>query len=128
MLEQCYEVTDCVLRVEPDASSVETSRYGTVPALEATAIWHDDRSELVILAVNRHRTEPLDLEVELPRMRLTRCLDQWTLTGPDAAAKNTVDATERVSPRPLAGVTLEGGLLRAALPPLSWNVLRLDTT
>ena len=55
-------------------------------------------------------------------------LDQWTLTGPDAAAKNTVDATERVSPRPLAGVTLEGGLLRAALPPLSWNVLRLDTT
>jgi len=117
-----------VLRVEPDASSVETSRYGTVPALEATAIWHDDRGELVILAVNRHRTEPLDLEVELPRMRLTRCLDQWTLTGPDAAAKNTVDATERVSPRPLAGVTLEGGLLRAALPPLSWNVLRLDTT
>ena len=117
-----------VLRVEPEASSIETGRYGTVPALEATAIWHDDRGELVILAVNRHRTESLDLEVELPRMRLTRCLDQWTLTGPDATETNTMDAPERVCPRPLARVTLEGDRLRATLPPLSWNVLRLGAT
>jgi alpha-N-arabinofuranosidase len=117
-----------VLRVEPDASSIETARYGTVPALEATAVWHEDRAELVILAVNRHRTEPLDLDVELPRMNPARCLDQWTLTGPDAAATNTMDAPERVRPRPLAGVTLEGERLRATLPPLSWNVLRLGAT
>ena len=30
-----------VLRVELDAPRIETERYGSVPALEATAIWHD---------------------------------------------------------------------------------------
>ena len=114
-----------VLRVEPEASSIETGRYGAVPALEATAIWHDDRGELVILAVNRHRTEPLDLDVELPRMQLARCFAASTLSGPDAAATNTMDAPDRVRPEPLEGVTLEGDRLRATLPPLSWNALRL---
>ena len=114
-----------VLRVEPDGSSIDTARYGTVPALEATAIWHDERGELVILAVNRHRTEQLDLEVELPRDRDLACVEHSALAGPDAGATNTVEAPDAVRPQPVSGAAVEGTTLRVALAPLSWNVIRL---
>ena len=114
-----------VLRVEPDASTIATACYGTVPALVATAIWHDGRGELAILAVNRHRTEPLDLEVRLPRESDLACFEHSSLHSTDAGAANTIDARDAVRPRQLAGAAVEGALLRAQLPPLSWNVLRL---
>jgi alpha-N-arabinofuranosidase len=114
-----------VLRVEPDASSIDTMRYGTVPALEATAVWHDDRGELAILAVNRHRTEPLDLEVDLPRMVRLACVEHSTIDGPDPGATNTIGAPDAVRPRTVAGASVDGPQLRAQLPPMSWNVVRL---
>jgi alpha-N-arabinofuranosidase len=113
-----------VLRVEPDAPRIETERYGSVPALEATAIWHDGDGTLAILAVNRHRFEALDLDVDVARLGDVACLDHTTLDG-DPAATNTAGAPDTVRPRALAGAEVSGGHLRAQLPPLSWNVLRL---
>jgi alpha-N-arabinofuranosidase len=113
-----------VLRVELDAPRIETERYGSVPALEATAIWHDSDGTLAILAVNRHRSEALDLDVDVARLGDVACLDHTTLDG-DPAATNTAGAPDTVRPRALAGAEVSGGHLRAQLPPLSWNVLRL---
>jgi alpha-N-arabinofuranosidase len=114
-----------VLYVEPNASTIDTACYGTVPALDATAVWHDGRGELAILAVNRHRTEPLDLEVRLPCESGLACLGHSSLDSTDAGAKNTIEAPGAVRPRRLTGAAVEGARLRAQLPPLSWNVLRL---
>jgi alpha-N-arabinofuranosidase len=113
-----------VLRVESASPAVETARYGTVPALEATAVWHEERGELAVFAVNRNAREPLELEVAL--RDLERLAVQHTsLTGPDPSATNTKEHPYRVRPRLLEGAHLEGPRLRATLPPLSWNLVRL---
>jgi alpha-N-arabinofuranosidase len=114
-----------VLRVEPEASSIDTARYGTVPALDASAVWHDGRGELAVLAVNRHPREPLDLEVHLPRESALACFEHSTLDGTDAGATNTIETPDAIRPRRLSGAAVDGARLRAQLPPLSWNVLRL---
>ena len=114
-----------VLRVEPTSETIETTRYGAVPALEATAIWHEDRGELVVLAANRKTDEPLDLEVELRDLRDLAVVKHTTLAGPDPTLTNTKEQPDRVQPQPLDGAHLEGTKLRATLPPTSWNVVRL---
>jgi alpha-L-arabinofuranosidase len=117
-----------VLRIEADASTIVTARYGTVPALDATAIWNDGRGELAVLAVNRHRTEPLDLEVRLPPASGLACLEHRALHGTGAGATNTREAPDTVRPRSVTGASVDGGRLRAQLPPVSWNVLRLGAS
>ena len=47
------------------------------------------------------------------------------LTDRDLAAANTAAQPDRVVPSAGSGATVEGGVLRAELPPRSWNVLRL---
>jgi alpha-N-arabinofuranosidase len=116
-----------VLRVEAEASRIDTVRYGPVDALDATAVWHDERGELVILAVNRDRTRPLDLDVDVHGMGALVCLQHQTLAGPDPAATNTPEAPDAVRPRVVAGAAVDGARLRAQLPPMSWNLLRLAT-
>jgi alpha-N-arabinofuranosidase len=117
-----------VLRVEADASTIVTARYGTVPALDATAIWNDGRGELAVLAVNRHRTEPLDLEVRLPPASGLASVDHWALHGMDPGATNTRETPDAVRPRRVTGASVDGERLRAQLPPVSWNVLRLGAS
>jgi alpha-N-arabinofuranosidase len=113
-----------VLRVEPTSPTIDTARYGPVPALEATAIWREERSELAIFAVNRSVSEPLELEITLRDLNRL-AVQHTTLAGPDPQAANTKEHPNRVEPRPLEGTHIEGQRLRATLPPLSWNLLRL---
>jgi alpha-N-arabinofuranosidase len=113
-----------VLRVEPTSPTIDTARYGAVPALEATAIWREERGELAIFAVNRSVSEPLELEITLRDLNRL-AVQHTTLAGLDPQAANTKEHPNRVEPRPLEGTHLEGQRLRATLPPLSWNVLRL---
>jgi alpha-N-arabinofuranosidase len=114
-----------VLRVEPASPTIETARYGAASALEATAISHEDRGEIVILAANRNRDEPLELKVALRDLRDLAVVTHTTLTGPDPTLTNTKEQPDRVRPQPLDGAHLEGTQLRATLPPMSWNVVRL---
>ena len=44
----------------------------------------------------------------------------------DLKAVNTKDKPENVSPKPLKGVTVDGGKVRVTLRPASWNVIRLE--
>jgi alpha-L-arabinofuranosidase len=117
-----------VLRVEPESPGIETGRYGTVPALQATAVWHEDRGELVIFAANRNTDGPLELEVALRDLGELAVATHTTLTGPDLAATNTKEQPDRLRPQTLDGARLEGTRLRTTLPPMSWNVLRLAQT
>jgi alpha-N-arabinofuranosidase len=114
-----------VLRVEPASPTIETARYGAVSTLEATAVWHEDRGELVILATNRNTDEPLELEIALRDLRDLAVIAHTTLAGPDPTLTNTKEQPDRVQPQPLDGARLEGTKLRARLPPMSWNVVRL---
>jgi alpha-N-arabinofuranosidase len=123
-LTAAYARDGVVLRVEPTSPSIETERYGAVPALEATAVWREDRGEVAIFAVNRNVNEPLELVVTLRELdRLA--VQHTTLAGPDPQAANTKEHPNRVEPRLLGAAELDRQRLRATLPPLSWNLIRL---
>ena len=55
-----------------------------------------------------------------------RPAEATTLNDDDVDACNTENDTDRVVPRPLTDLTVEDGTLRAVLPPVSWNVIRLS--
>jgi alpha-N-arabinofuranosidase len=103
-----------VLRVAGRSDRHPTERHGDVDTVDAAATWDDDAGALALFVANRDPGTTSSLEV--------------TLAGfPDhlrpAGVRALVAGEEQL--RPLPGVTLDDGVLRADLPPLSWSVLPL---
>jgi alpha-N-arabinofuranosidase len=115
-----------VLRVEINAPTYLTERFGDVPVLDAVATHDPQTGDLTVFAVNRHLTDGLDLTVAVGGFGHPMSVaEAWTLTDEDLYAVNTVDHPDRVVPHPTAGVTVDGGVLSATLPPVSWSAIRL---
>jgi alpha-N-arabinofuranosidase len=99
--------------------------YGDVPLVDATATFDSGTGDLTVMAVNRSRTEAVQLDADvrsLPQLRLEHAT---TLTSPDPSRSNTEQEPDAVTPQPLHEASLADGRLRAALPPVSWTVVRL---
>jgi alpha-L-arabinofuranosidase len=113
-----------VLRVDIDAPTYDVPDEGAVPVLEATAVHDAESGRLTVFAVNR-AVEPLTLDVVLRDLDGLKVTEHLVLCDDDLSACNTPDQPSRVVPHTRSGAQLEGALLRAQLPPRSWNVLRL---
>ncbi len=113
-----------VLRLEPHAPTYDVPDEGQVSVLEATAVLDADGGALTLFAVNR-ADAPLPLDVVLRELDGVEASDHVVLTNDDLDACNTAGQPDRVAPSRGRGATVEGGRLRADLPPRSWNVLRL---
>lgn len=114
-----------VLQASLAAPTYETARFGEVPVVDAVATHDPDTGDLVVFAVNRHQSSAVELSVDLrgwPRMRLASVS---VLADPDVRATNTLDDPDRVRPRETDMAKVDGTELTAALPPVSWSVLRL---
>ncbi|MGW0565097.1 arabinosylfuranosidase ArfA [Streptomyces sp. NPDC003016] len=118
-----------VLRVEPQSPVVETARYGEVPALWATATYDEESGDVAVFAVNRDRTSPLTLTLDLRPLPGLRVAGHVVLdgSGAAAAAANTREEPDRVRPAAVGGTRTEGGRLTVELPPASWSMVRLVT-
>ncbi|ADI10533.1 alpha-L-arabinofuranosidase [Streptomyces bingchenggensis BCW-1] len=114
-----------VLQVNVDSPTHETAKYGEVPLLHATAVVDEETGEVTVFAVNRDQTRPLPLEVDLRGLSVSRIVEHSVLADADPEARNTLTEPERVTPHPATGTALDGGVLRATLEPMSWNVIRL---
>ena len=114
-----------VLRVEPRGPVVDTARFGPVPVVDATATVDPETGDLTVLAVNRSRTETVQMDADVRSMPGLRLAAATTLTSDDPTTRNTEEQPDAVTPQPLREVSLAEGRLLAALPPVSWNVLRL---
>jgi alpha-N-arabinofuranosidase len=113
-----------VLRVEPDSPTYEVEGEGAVDAVAATAVLDEAGGALTVFAVNRS-AGALPLELVLRELDGVELAEHIVLTDDDLDATNTPEHPDRVTPTPGPGGTVEGGSLRAQLPPRSWNVLRL---
>jgi alpha-N-arabinofuranosidase len=113
-----------VLQTPVAGPEYDTSSFGRVPAADAVAVLSDAGDELTVFAVNRDEREALPVAIDvrsLPGLRVAR----HTYIGDDEpSAANTQDAPDRVGPREGAELAVDGGVLRTALPALSWNMLR----
>lgn len=112
-----------VLRTEVTCPTQSTSRYGDVPVVDAVAT--HDAGETVVLAVNRHRSSPVELRVELGSLgSLGDIIEAWALWDEDTSAANSMSAPHRVVPRPGQAEVVDG-VLRTVLPPVSWHAIRV---
>jgi alpha-N-arabinofuranosidase len=113
-----------VLRVEPDAPTYEVPDEGAVPVLEATAVHDAEAGQVTVFAVNRS-AQALGLEAVLRDLDAVALTEHLVLCDDDLTACNTAADPDRVVPQARSGGGVQGGVLRAELPPRSWNVLRL---
>ncbi|MDN4175034.1 alpha-N-arabinofuranosidase [Nocardioides sp. SOB77] len=115
-----------VLRVEPRVACYDTADHGEVPLLDATATHDPDTGALTVLAVNRSTDAPLELDADARAFAGHRLVAATTLAAPDVRTTLTAADQQAVAPSPNPTARLEDGRLTAALPPVSWNVLRLE--
>jgi alpha-L-arabinofuranosidase len=113
-----------VLRTEVGSPTYPTARHGDVPVVDAVATHDPETGEAVVFAVNRHRSEPVELRVATASFGRVEVTEAWTLHDPDPSATNTEQHPNRVVPHP-SSTDLRSDSLRLVLPPISWQAVRL---
>jgi len=98
-----------------------------VPVLHAVATHDEETGATTVFAVNRSVDAPLALSADTRALGSVRLVEASSLAGDDPYARNTADDPDRVSPSPNPSAVVDGGTLRALLPPMSWNVIRLSS-
>lgn len=97
-----------------------------VPYLEATATMNEADEAMTIFAVNRHQSESLEIEANLGSFPGWKIVEHTVLEHADGSATNTMEHPDTVVPHAGGDASLEDGLLRSSLVPLSWNVIRMQ--
>lgn len=109
------------VRVAISSETVETARFGTVPAIDAVA--SRDGSTGALFVQHRGTTESVELEIDLRAwgdgVTLSEAQVMW---DEDRHAVNDLANPDRVGMRPL-DATVESGVIRLTLPPLSWAAI-----
>ena len=113
-----------VLRTPVTGPEYDTPSFGTVPEADAVAVLSDAGDELTVFAVNRDQREPLPVAIDVRSLPALRVAHHTYIGDDEPSAANTQDAPDRVVPRRGGGIPVHGGVLRMALPALSWNMLR----
>ncbi|MGA2977164.1 MAG: alpha-N-arabinofuranosidase [Spirochaetia bacterium] len=114
-----------VLETMSRCPTYANATHGDVPFLESVATFNPAAGEVSLFAVNRSQKEELLLRGQLAGFSRCSLIEHIGLTSPDPKAVNTKENPRTVIPCRLGGVEVDNGSIRAALPPLSWNVLRL---
>ena len=114
-----------VLEVAARGPMINTDRYGRVGQLHSVASFDEQTGELVIFAVNRSRTDPLQLIIDAtgfgPELSI---IEHLVIADDDPYAHNTESEPDRVTPVD-GEARIENGRVTAVLPPISWHCLRL---
>jgi len=116
-----------VLTVPVQGETYETKKFGLVPLVDAVATHDADTGEVAVFVVNRSTTGPTSVAVDLRAFPGAQVVEAVELSNPDHTWHASAADSTSVAPRPLAGVTLDGGRLEAVLPPVSWAMIRIAT-
>lgn len=97
----------------------------SAPYLKVAAIADRKTKGLNLMMLNRHLTEPLSVEVTARGFAGRSVAAAMTLHDKDLKAVNSASAPDRVVPRKLGRISLDGERIKLTLPPASWNVVSL---
>ncbi|HET8960863.1 alpha-N-arabinofuranosidase [Nocardioides sp.] len=112
-----------VLQPRVAAPTLVTSQHGEVCVLDSVATYDAAEERLVVFVVNRHPSEPVSFSSELRAFGRVELVEARMLWDEDLFAVNTMDAPDRVSPKPHSSAQVVGTALQAALPPASWSMI-----
>lgn len=106
-----------------DCPTYDTTRVGAVPAVETCPVLLGDGS-ITIFAVNRSGQSEAVLECDLGAFGIARAVEHIVMAGHPMDAVNTADNPMNVVPESCGSAAVKNGVLSAALPARSWNVIR----
>jgi len=96
-----------------------------VKYLLSSVVYRKEAGEITVFAVNRHLTEEMELTASLEGFDIEAVIEWQTMHHTDLKAVNS-EGNERVCPISLLdGINIDNGIVSAALPPASWNMIRL---
>ena len=95
-----------------------------IPYLDVAAVENSDGT-VTLFAVNRHQTETLATEVSLQGYGAPRIVDHQEIRHQNLRAVNTADKPNEVVPVKGNGAAIDNGVLKVALAPLSYTMIRV---
>jgi alpha-N-arabinofuranosidase len=116
------------LRLPLQVESVDSPRYGAVPAITTAATWDEETNTLALFLVNRHLEDEIAVSVDVRALQPDSVGEQIVLSDPDVRATNSAAQPDRVRPSTETTARLAGGRLTVSLPPVSWTALTLSCT
>jgi alpha-N-arabinofuranosidase len=99
-----------------------------VPYLKLAVVHDPEGRRLTLFALNRSLTEELPLRLSARGYDGLSLKQAVQLHDADLKAINSKDQPDRVTPRPLGSVRVNGDRLEATLAPASWNVIEITTS
>ena len=112
-----------VLRTKLDSPTFSTKTHPDASCVLAAVVHDPDSGAVNILALNRHTTDEIELEVELRGLGQRTVASASELHHKDLKAINSKTAPDEVAPKSRSDLTINGETLKAKLKPLSWNVI-----
>jgi alpha-L-arabinofuranosidase len=109
---------------DPRGTDDLTFAVPNVPYLKMSAV-AGESGGLSLFLLNRDLTQEMQVSLDVRSFGRLAVGEALELRHDDLRATNTKDATERVKPVPLKGVTVKGGHIDVTLKPASWNVVHL---
>ena len=116
--------TGDVLSVAVQSPHYNTAKFADVALVDAVATFDAESQQSALFVVNRAITEPTLIEADLRGLGAGRIVEAVELSHADSHWQASADNHTSFGPKKLAA-TLEDGVLRAALPPVSWAMIRL---
>ena len=95
----------------------------SVPYLKLAAVATEEG--LTLFALNRDLKDGMGLDVTARGFGALKLAAATTLSDADLDAVNTKGAPDRVAPKPLDSVAIDGERIRAQVPAASWSTIRL---
>ncbi|GAA1952053.1 alpha-N-arabinofuranosidase [Nocardioides panacihumi] len=113
------------LELRLDCPTYQTALYGDVPVVDAVATHDAEAGATAVFLVNRSQTEEVTLEIDATHLGDVLIGSVQTLHDEDIHAANTLHDQGRVGVAPNGTATIDGGVLRLTLPPVSWTAVTL---
>lgn len=114
-----------VLRDRARIPSYDCSMCCGVPYVDEVAVYHEEQEEIVLFAVNRSEEESAEITMELQGFAAKRVIEHISMYSSDKKAVNLLNH-DLVRPKRIDASSLQNGSLCSTLPPLSWNMVRIQ--
>lgn len=114
------------LKAVSDVSTFNAKIRDDVPYISPACVLSEDGTELSVFVVNRHKSENMEMALNLRAFADGGTYTHSVLRSNDLKAANTLDNRSRVQPENLPGGTYKGDTFTVELPAASWNVLRIS--
>lgn len=113
-----------VLSADLESTVHLTAKHGEVSDIVTVPVWNEEKSELVIFAVNRNLSEDVQFEADVRSFGSEFRPVKSVLCCDDLKRENSAEE-EPVVPRPDSAVSFVQGKMQTVLKAASWNVIRL---